>query len=357
MTTPASKTTLDFRSDTVTLPTEAMRQAMAEAELGDDQYGEDPTVRRLEERSAALVGHEAAVLVASGIMGNLCSVLAHTQRGDEVILGELSHIFQNEVGAYAVFGSLHSRTVPNQTACPDLADLAAAIRPVAISFPRTGLICLENTHNWLSGAVVRPEQIRAVCDLAHARQVPVHLDGARIFNAAVALGIDVRELTQPVDTVQFCFSKGLAAPVGSIVCGKRDVIERVRKFRKMVGGAMRQAGVIAAACLVALNTMRERLVEDHEHAQKLARGLAEVPGVRIDPTKIETNIVAFGLDDTVSGERFRDACASRGLKLSCYGGNWRKLRMVTHWGLGPTEVDAALGVLRMAIAEAKGLVK
>jgi threonine aldolase len=286
-------------------------------------------------------------------MGNLCAILAHTQRGDEVLLGELSHIFQNEAGAYAVFGGLHARTVPNRAPCPSPEDVAAAIRPSGIQFPRTGLLCLENTHNWLSGAVVTPAETRALCDLAHARGIPVHLDGARIFNAAVALGVDVRELTRPVDTVQLCFSKGLAAPVGSIVCGSRAVIERVRKARKMVGGAMRQSGVLAAACLVALETMRDRLAEDHAHARALAQGLAALPGVKLDPSTVVTNIVAFRLDDAVRGDAFRDACVQRGLKLSCYGGDWRKPRMVTHFGLGRAEVEAALRIVGEALAEAR----
>ena len=277
---------LDFRSDTVTLPTDEMRRAMAAAEVGDDQYGEDPTVNRLEELCADIVGKEAALFVASGMLGNLCGVLSQTERGDEIILGELSHLFQNEVAGYAVFGGIHPRTVPSRRACPDLADIAAAIRPHAYNFPRTSLLCLENTHNWLSGAVVTPEETAAAAELAHSRGLRVHLDGARIFNATAALGVDVRALTAPVDTVQFCFSKGLAAPVGSIVCGTGETLQRARKMRKMLGGAMRQAGVIAAACIVAIMKMRDRLVEDHVNARALADGLAEIRGVRIDPARV-----------------------------------------------------------------------
>jgi threonine aldolase len=342
---------LDFRSDTVTLPTDEMRRAMAAADVGDDQYGEDPTVNELEELSAAIVGKEAAVFVASGMMGNLCGVLAQSERGDEIILGELAHLFQNEVGAYAVFGGLHARTVPNRAACPAIEDIAAVIRPKAYNFPRTGLICIENTHNWLSGAVVTPEETTAVAAFAHERGIPVHLDGARIFNAAAALGIDVRALTGPVDTIQFCFSKGLAAPVGSILCGSRETAASARKIRKMLGGAMRQAGVIAAACIVSLRRMRERLVEDHVNARALADGLAEIDGIEIEPARVETNIVAFSLSPKVSGERFRDECAARGLRISSYGGNWRRLRMVTHHGLDRRDVDSALEIIRKAIAE------
>ncbi len=336
---------LDFRSDTVTLPTDEMRGAMAAAEVGDDQYGEDPTVNALEELCAGVTGKEAALFVASGMMGNLCGVLSQTERGDEVILGDLSHLFQNEVGAYAVFGSLHVRTVPNGRAALDPADIVAAIRPRAYNFPRSALVCLENTHNWLSGAVVTPEDTARAADVAHARGLKVHLDGARIHNAATALGVDVRTLTAPVDTVQFCFSKGLAAPVGSILCGPKETIAKARKIRKMLGGAMRQAGVIAAACIVAIRTMRDRLVEDHVNARALADGLADIPGVHIDPGRVETNIVGFVLDDAIPAEAFRDGCAARGLKISCYGGDWRKVRMVTHWGLDRRDVDAALAII------------
>ena len=344
---------LDFRSDTVTLPTPAMREAMAQAEVGDDQFGEDPTLKRLEQRSAEVVGKEAGCFVVSGIMGNLCAILAHTQRGDEVLLGELSHIFQNEVGAYAVFGGLHTRTFPSRGAAPVLDDVAALIRPVGLQFARTGLLCIENTHNWLSGAVMTAAETRAVSDLAHERGIPVHLDGARLFNAAVALGIDVQELTREVDTVQFCFSKGLAAPVGSMVCGSTALIEKVRKARKMVGGAMRQGGVLGAAALVALEQMRGRLGEDHLNAKALAVGLAKIPGVALDPARVETNIIAFLLEDGVRAEAFRDACVQRGLRLSCYGGDWRKPRMVTHWGLERADVDAALTVITDAVREAR----
>ncbi|MGH2499492.1 MAG: GntG family PLP-dependent aldolase, partial [Candidatus Limnocylindria bacterium] len=244
--------TLEFRSDTFTLPTPAMRRAMAEAEVGDDQYGEDPTVRRLERRSAEIVGKEAALYVASGMLGNICGVLSQAQRGDEVVVGDLAHIYQNEMGAFAVVGSLHGRTVPNRDGLPALEDVEAAIRPAAGTFPRTAVVCLENSHNNCGGAVITAAQTRAVADLAHRHGAKVHLDGARIFNAATALGVDAAALCAPVDTVQFCFSKGLAAPIGSILCGTKDTIARARRVRKILGGAMRQSGVIASAALVAL---------------------------------------------------------------------------------------------------------
>ncbi|HEY8731747.1 MAG TPA: GntG family PLP-dependent aldolase, partial [Candidatus Limnocylindria bacterium] len=308
---------LEFRSDTFTLPTPAMRRAMADAEVGDDQYGEDPTVNRLEERAAQIVGKEAGVYVASGMLGNLCGVLSQAGRGDEVILGDLAHIYQNEMGAYTVLGGLHGRTIPNRDGMPSLEDIDNAIRPSVGAFPRSALLCLENSHNNCGGSVITGAQTRAAADLAHERGLKVHLDGARIFNAAAALGVDVRELTGPVDTVQFCFSKGLSAPVGSILCGPRDTVARARKVRKLLGGAMRQAGVIAAAALVGLETMRDRLVEDHVNARALADGLAAIRGIRIDAAKVVTNIVSFEVDRaSMDAGDFQKACAERGLRIS-----------------------------------------
>ncbi|MDE3194082.1 MAG: aminotransferase class I/II-fold pyridoxal phosphate-dependent enzyme [Chloroflexota bacterium] len=344
---------LEFRSDTFTQPTPAMRRAMAEAEVGDDQYGEDPTVNKLERRAAEIVGKDAAVYVASGMMGNLCGVLSQTQRGDEVILGDLAHIYQNEMGAFAVLGSLHGRIVPNRDGMPSLADIEAAIRPTAGAFPHTALLCLENSHNNCGGTVLTPEQTRAAADLAHAHGARVHLDGARIFNAAVAQRVDVRALTGPVDTVQFCFSKGLSAPVGSILCGDAETIVKARRVRKILGGAMRQAGVIAAAALVALETMRDRLAEDHANAKALAEGLARIRGVRIDPARVVTNIVGFELDPAVmDAGAFQKACAERGLRISRYLGNSPRLRMVTHNDVSHADVDAALEVMATVLAPA-----
>ena len=323
-----------------------MRKAMAEAEVGDDQYGEDPTVNRLEERAAEVVGKAAAVYVASGMLGNLCGVLSQAQRGEEVILGDLAHIYQNEMGAFTTLGSLHGRLVPNRDGMPALEDIEAAIRPAAGAFPRTALLCLENSHNNCGGSVLTPGQTKAAADLAHSRGVRVHLDGARIFNAAVALGVDARELTAPVDTVQFCFSKGLSAPVGSILCGDAETVAKARKVRKLLGGAMRQAGVIAAAALVALETMRDRLAEDHANARSLAEGLAAIGGIRIDPHRVVTNIVSFELDPArMDAGMFQRSCAERGLRLSRYLGNSPRLRMVTHHDVSRADVDAALAVM------------
>ena len=345
---------LEFRSDTFTLPTPAMRRAMADAEVGDDQYGEDPTVNRLEERAADVVGKEAAVYVASGMLGNLVGVLSQAQRGDEVILGDLAHIYQNEMGAFTVLGGLHGRVVPNRDGMPALEDIAAAIRPTVGVFPRSALLCLENSHNNCGGAVITAAETKAAADLAHERGMKVHLDGARIFNAAAALGVDVRDLTGPVDTVQFCFSKGLAAPVGSILCGPRDTVARARKVRKLLGGAMRQAGVIAAAALVGLETMRERLIEDHVNARALADGLAAIQGLKIDPGKVVTNIVSFEVrPSAMDAGDLQTACAERGLRISRYLGNSPRLRMVTHANVDRADVDAALAIMNGVLARVR----
>jgi len=308
-------------------------------------------VNRLEERAAQIVGKEAGVYVASGMLGNLCGVLSQAGRGDEVILGDLAHIYQNEMGAYTVLGGLHGRTIPNRDGMPSLEDIDNAIRPSVGAFPRSALLCLENSHNNCGGSVITGAQTRAAADLAHERGLKVHLDGARIFNAAAALGVDVRELTGPVDTVQFCFSKGLSAPVGSILCGPRDTVARARKVRKLLGGAMRQAGVIAAAALVGLETMRDRLVEDHVNARALADGLAAIRGIRIDAAKVVTNIVSFEVDRaSMDAGDFQKACAERGLRISRYLGNSPRLRMVTHANVSRADVDAALLIMSAALS-------
>ena len=343
-------TIIELRSDTFTKPTAAMRKAMAEAEVGDDQYGEDPTVGRLEERAAEVVGKAAAVYVASGMLGNLCGVLSQTQRGDEVILGDLAHIVQNEMGAAFVLGGVVPRLVPNRDGLPSLDDLANAVRPQGM-FPRSALLCLENSHNNCGGAVITPEETKRVADFAHARGLRVHLDGARIFNAAVALRVDPKELVRDVDTVQFCFSKGLAAPVGSILCGDAETVARARRVRKMLGGAMRQAGVIAAAALVAVEEMRERLAVDHANAKRLAEGLARVTGIRIDASKVVTNIVSFEVDPAaMDAGAFQKACAERGLRISRYLGSSPRLRAVTHLDVSASDIDAAIEIARAALA-------
>ena len=348
-----ARKTIELRSDTFTVPTPAMRRAMADAEVGDDQYGEDPTVNRLERRSAEIVGKEAAVYVASGMLGNLCGVLSQTERGDEVILGDLAHIYQNEMGASFVLGSIQPRLVPNRAGLPALEDIEGAIRPAGM-YPHTSLLCLENTHNNCGGSVISAKETKTVADLAHGRGLRVHLDGARIFNAAVALGVDARDLCAPVDTVQFCFSKGLAAPVGSILCGSAETISKARRVRKLLGGAMRQAGVIAAAALVGLEEMRERLVDDHRNAKAFARGLAEIRGIRIDADRVVTNIVSFEVDPAwMEAGAFSKACAENGLRISRYLGNSPRLRAVTHHGIETKDIDDALAVVASVMSQAR----
>ena len=344
---------IELRSDTFTKPTPAMHKAMADAEVGDDQYGEDPTVNRLEKRASEIVGKEAGVYVPSGMMGNLCGVLSQTQRGDEVILGDLAHIVQNEMGACFVLGGVVPRLVPNRDGLPSLDDLTSAVRPQGM-FPRTSLICLENSHNNCGGAVITAEQTKTVADFAHSRGLRVHLDGARVFNAAAALGVEAKTLVRDVDTVQFCFSKGLAAPVGSILCGDAETVVKARRVRKMLGGAMRQAGVIAAAALVALEEMRDRLVEDHRNAKRLAEGLAQIPGVRIDPGRVITNIVSFEIDSAVMDAGvFQRACAEKGLRVSRYLGNSPRLRAVTHLDVTRDDIEAALEIARAVLTGAR----
>src|SRR2546423_5911472 len=281
--------TVELRSDTFTLPTESMRAAMAAAEVGDDVWDEDPTIHRLQERAAEMVGKEASLFVPSGTMGNLCALLSHTQPGQEVILEIDSHIFQNEVAGASVVGGLQLRPLDTPDGRLEPEAVRRAIRAPDIHEPSTGLLCLENTHNRKGGTCLSPKQTAALGDIAHEGGFPVHLDGARVFNAAVALRIDVRELTGPVDSVMFCLSKGLSAPVGSMLAGSRDFIGRTRRMRKMLGGGMRQAGVLAAAGLCALNEMVERLAEDHANARRLAQGLQGLAGGRPPPRPGATN--------------------------------------------------------------------
>src|SRR3990170_6744065 len=287
---------VELRSDTFTLPTPAMRETMANAEVGDDVWEEDPTVKRLEALAAARLGKERSLFVASGTMGNLTALLSHTRHGQEIILDLDSHIFNYEVGSAAWIGGLQTRPIKTERGFLSSDQVREAIRPANIHIPPTGLVCLENTHNRHGGTVCAPEEIAAVAAVAHAAAVPVHLDGARIFNAAVALRRPVRDFTTDVDSVTFCVSKGLAAPVGSLVCGTRDFIARARRCRKMLGGGMRQVGVLAAAGLVALEQMVERLAEDHAKAKRPGEGIARVPRLRVGLAPGPTNILIFFVD-------------------------------------------------------------
>lgn len=337
--------TIDLRSDTVTQPTPAMREAMAGAAVGDDGFGEDPTVNRLEAMMAGKLGMEAGLLVPSGTMSNLVSVLTHCARGEEVILGDISHIFLSEVGGMSAVGGVFPHTVPNR---PDgtmpLELIQAAIRADNIHFPKTRLVCLENTQNRCSGAVLTPEYTAEVIALAGRHDLLVHLDGARIFNAAVALGVDVRELTRGVDSVSVCLSKGLSAPVGSILCGRGPFIARARRVRKMLGGGMRQAGIIAAAGIVALDEMIGRLAEDHANARRLADGIARIGGLAIDAARIRTNIVIFDLADRrIAEKEFVARLREQGILLH-HAGPFR-FRMVTHHGIREADIVKTVAAL------------
>ena len=335
---------IDLRSDTVTHPTDEMRRAMAAADVGDDVFGEDPTINALQERAAALLGQEAGLLTASGTMSNLIAALAWCSRGDEMIMGQEAHMFWNESAGPTALAGAQIRLVPNDASgriAPQ--DVASAIRDRAnIHVPATTLVCLENTHNRCSGGVMTPQDTRAIVDVAHAAGAAVHLDGARIFNAAVALEVPAAELTQDVDDVSFCLSKALSCPVGSVLCGSAEFIGRARKWRKMVGGGMRQAGVLAAAGLVALDTMVERLADDHAHARRLAAGLANISGITVDPDSIQTNIVIFEVDREQIGDARAVIAELRAAGVLVSHSRDQALRMVTHRHITAADVDEAL---------------
>lgn len=334
---------IDLRSDTVTLPTPAMREAMAQAEVGDDVYGEDPSINRLQEMAAVLVGKQAGLFVPSGTMGNLAAVLAHCGRGDEAILGNKSHTFLFEAGGISALGGVHSCQIPNQ---PDgtlnLDEIEAAIRPDDPHDPITRLVALENTHNRCGGVALSAVYTRSAGELAHKHGLRIHLDGARIFNAAVSQGVSAKELADPVDTVTFCLSKGLCAPVGSVLCGSRDFIHLAHRVRKQLGGGMRQAGILAAAGIVALETMIERLDEDHLHARLLAHGLAGIPGLTLDPGSPFTNMVFLSLDDEVPLDGSQVATALSELNVRVGVVAPRRFRLVTHYWIDDDGVKRAI---------------
>ncbi len=331
---------VDLRSDTVTLPTPAMREAMARAEVGDDVWEEDPTVQRLEAMSAALMGKEAGLFLASGTMGNLVSVVAQTKPGQEIVLDADSHIFNYEVAGSAVVGNVQTRPIKTGRGFLSPAQVAEAIRPSNIHIPTTGLVCVENTHNRHGGTLCTPEEISAVAAVAHRAGVPVHLDGARLFNAAVALGRPAREFAAPADSVTFCVSKGLSAPVGSVVCGTREFIARARRVRKMVGGGMRQVGVLAAAGIMALEQMIDRLAEDHANARRLAEGVAALPKIRIDLARVQTNIVIFFVDRPGGADELVAGCLARKIKIHAIGPT--SIRCVTHKDVDDADIERAL---------------
>jgi threonine aldolase len=323
---------IDLRSDTVTLPTDTMRKAMANAELGDDVYGEDPTVNRLQAMAAERLGKEAALFVPSGTMGNLAAVLTHCGRGDEVVMGNLAHTFLYEAGGISALGGVHPFTIPNQ---PDgtllIEDIRRAVRADDAHFPRSKLLILENTHNRCGGVALSRDYMLEAAETAHDAGLAIHLDGARIFNAAVDQGVDVAELVDMVDSVTFCLSKGLCAPVGSVLCGSRDFINRAHRIRKQLGGGMRQAGVLAAAGIVALEEMVDRLAEDHQRAAGLAAALADIPGIHLVKGSPNTNMVYIEIDPSMGISAMQ--CAEKLKQAGVLAGitGERQFRLVCHY--------------------------
>jgi threonine aldolase len=344
---------IDLRSDTVTKPTPAMRRAMAEAEVGDDVYGEDPTVNRLQERAAEIFEKEAALFVPTGSMGNQIAVKLHTEPGGEVVIEERGHIYNYEMAAMSAVSGALARPVKSSdgTGVLSWSDIEGAVHANDAPYyvARTRLLALENSHNLAGGSVMTRERTEELCDRAHALGLRVHLDGARIFNAAEALGETVAALSAPADSVMFCLSKGLGAPVGSLLLGRRDFIEEARRWRKLLGGGMRQAGVLAAAGLVALEETPPRLAEDHANARRLAEGVAELPGVRVDPEGVRTNIVIF--DVSAAGLAADEICArlraERGVLASAFG---TSIRMVTHYDVARAGIERALEGMREVVS-------
>lgn len=332
---------IDLRSDTVTRPTPEMREAMANAIVGDDQYGEDPTVHELEALAAKMLGKEDALYVASGTMGNLVALLTHCGRGDEVIMGDECHIFWYESGGAAALGGMPFNLLPNTRMGElDLDRVRASVRATRPGYPRTGAICVENTQNRCGGTVLSLDYLAELHEIGQERGVPVHMDGARIFNAAAAIDVPAEEIARHAETVQFCLSKGLAAPVGSMVVGSAEFIARARASRKILGGAMRQAGVIAAAGVVALRSMVDRLAEDHARANRLAEGLETISGVSVDLETVQTNIVIFQTTPSIEQADFVAQMKERGVLVSNYG--TRGVRMVTHYEIDDAAIDTAV---------------
>jgi len=335
---------IDLRSDTVTKPSPRMRRAMAEAEVGDDVYGEDPTINHLETLAAEMLGKEAAVYVVSGTMGNQAALLAHTRPGDEIILEQSAHIFMYELGGAGWLAGCQTRIFPGYQGFPTTEQVRQLIRGDNIHYPITRLLCLENTHNRGGGTVLSTQATAELCQVAHEHGVQVHLDGARVFNAAVALGVDVSELTGPVDSVQVCLSKGLGAPVGSILAGTHDFIARARRARKVMGGGMRQAGIIAAAGIVALTENVDRLAEDHAHARLLVEALAEMAPFEVPLETVQTNIVAFHVDPAfATAEEVVERLAARGVKAGVIAEG--SVRMVTHLDVNREDIVRAIDVI------------
>ena len=331
--------TIDLRSDTVTLPTKEMREAISNAELGDDVFQEDPTINNLEKLAAKKFNKEAAIFLPSGTMANLVAVLTHCNRGDEVILGDQSHTFLYEAGGISSFGGVHSRQLKNHNdGTIHLNDIKNAIRKKDVHFPPSRLICLENTHNRCFGMPLETNYVNEVADIAKNNDMSVHVDGARIFNAAVATGSTVADLTKNVDSVSFCLSKGLSAPSGSLLCGDKNFIHRARFNRKALGGGMRQAGILAAAGVVAIDIMSAKIIEDHRNAKALAVGIAKIDGIIIETEKIKTNIIYFKLNHPkINSESLLDIMSKKNIRFFELGPNW--FRLVTHSGISKENID------------------
>ena len=349
---------IDLRSDTVTHPTPAMREAMYHAEVGDDVYGEDPTINRLQELAAQRMGKEAALFVPSGTMGNAIAMLTHTGRGQAVIVGDESHVYHYEAGGVSTLGGAPMWVVPTHPdGSLDLARVRAGIADDSDGHvAATSLICIENTHNRCGGTVLSVEQVQEIANLAHAHNLAIHMDGARVFNAAIALGVPVSTVVAPVNSVMFCLSKGLSAPVGSLLVGNKDFIRRAHRIRKLLGGGMRQAGILAAAGIVALEHMVDRLANDHTHCKQLAYGLADYPQIEIQPERVVTNILNFRLRNTqqeylseAETLHFLDKAQEHGVLMGASGGGI--IRAVTHYGVDAEHITLALQGIRKALIE------
>ena len=334
---------IDLRSDTVTRPTPAMRRAMAEAEVGDDVYREDPTVRRLEEKAAELLGMEAALFMPTGSMGNEVAILVHTRPGEEVILDAHSHILNYELGAMAALGGVMPRPVAGERGFPSAEQVEGAIRAPIYYNCRTRLLCLENTHNMQGGGVYPPDRFQEVLRVTRARGLAVHLDGARLFNASIASGVPARVLAEGADSVMVTLSKGLAAPAGSLLAGKREFIQEAVRARKRLGGGMRQVGILAAAGIIALDFMIDRLAEDHAHARLLAERLAEIPGFEIDPAAVQTNIVIFR-SARIPPQELAEKLKLEGVLSLCWSAD--QIRMVTHLDVSRQDILTATDIAR-----------
>lgn len=344
---------VDLRSDTVTKPTPEMREIMAEAEVGDDVFRDDPTVNKLEAMSAERLGKESAIFVPSGTMGNLLALLIHCQRGDEVIVGNQSHIYLNEAGGMSALGGIQPYPIPNQKdGTLALDDILASIRTEDVHHPITRLICLENTQNVCGGVPLSVEYTNEVGEIARKNNLALHIDGARIFNSAVAQNVDVKELAAPADSVMFCLSKGLVSPIGSMLVGTEKFINRARHLRKMLGGGMRQAGIVAAAGIVSLERMIDRLADDHKRAKEIAKGLRQIDGIDVDDGSPYTNMIYLNLSENVSISMQQVALKMKEHGVLVDAEHPRRLRLVTHYWVDDDGVEKSIQAFKEALTAA-----